>query len=65
MSDSITSSLRECARDGGIETDELRLTVHEDTYTLSVAGNTYEGLSDDELNAVLSEYDDHLEEWEF
>lgn len=63
MSVSTVSRLRECAVDGGVETDELRLTYSEGTYTLSVAGRTYDGLSDDGLERVLSEYDDHLEEW--
>ncbi|PSQ95572.1 MAG: hypothetical protein BRD55_10060 [Bacteroidetes bacterium SW_9_63_38] len=57
--------LRTHAADGGIDTDELSLTVTEGTYRLSVAGDEHAGLDEDELQAVLAEYPDYLEEWGF
>lgn len=65
MSVSLVSKLRQSALDGGVETDELYLSHSGASFTLIVAGKTHEGLSEGELEDVLSAYDDHLREWKF
>lgn len=65
MTASLFDRLREHAADGGLDTDELSLTVTDGGYRLSLAGEQYDALDADELQHVLTDHPDHLEEWAF
>jgi hypothetical protein len=65
MTPSLFDRLRTHAADGGIDTDELSLSVTDGVYQLSLAEEHYDVLDADELQDVLAEHPDHLEEWAF
>jgi hypothetical protein len=65
MTDSLFSRLRAHADDGGVHTEALSLTQDDDGYTLTLADESHDALSAEDLWALLTEHPAHLEEWAF
>lgn len=65
MTAPLFSRLRDRVADEDVDTDALSLTHADDHYRLTLDGEVYEELSENELWQILANHPAHLQEWNF